>query len=352
MRDQIIVRRFEMNGKKLKIVFAVSTLTVAIAGHAQTKLLFNVFLPPGHVLQNVAHDWAADVEKATGNNVKIDFTAGNMAPPPQQLPAAASGIFDIAMTANTFIKSKAPLLEFVSLPFIVDNAESASVAYWRTYEKHFASKKQFPDVQLLSLFTTTGGQLYSVSDTPINSVDELKKRRMWAVPGEAADLLKNMGISPITSPAVQVSESVSRGVVDGCFGLSPDGAYQFKASPYTKVITWLPKSATVTGFSMFINKVKWASISEKDRNAIMALSGEALARRVGKAYEASATEALAKMKADGIKLVNADAGFYAALQKAAEPSFTEFEAVAAKAGLDGKAVLADFRAEYAAASKH
>jgi TRAP-type C4-dicarboxylate transport system substrate-binding protein len=339
----------------IRRLFNISLLAAAAAAAApalaETRLLFNVFLPPGHVLQNVAHAWAADVEKATGNNVKIDFTAGNMAPPPQQLPATASGIFDIAMTANPFIKSKAPLLEVASLPFLVDNAEAASVAYWRTYDKHFTSKRQFPDVQLLSLFTATGGQLYSLSDTPINSIDEMKKRRMWALPGEAADLLKNLGMSPITSPAVQVSESVSRGVVDGYYGMSPDGAYEFKASPYTKVITWLPKAATATGFSMFINKGKWASISEKDRNAILALSGEALARRVGKAYELAAADALAKMKADGIKVVNVDAGFYAALQKAAEASYAEFEGIAGKAGLDGKAVLADFNAEYAAAAK-
>lgn len=331
-------------------LIAIATAAAAPA-QAETKLLFNVFLPPGHVLQNVAHEWAADVEKATGNNVKIEFTAGNMAPPPQQLPATASGIFDMAMTANPFIKSKAPLLEVTSLPFLVSNAEASSVAFWRIYEKHFANKNQFPDVQLLSLFTATGGQLYSLSDTPINSIDELKSRKMWALPGEAADLLKNLGMSPITSPAVQVSESVSRGVVNGYYGMSPDGALDFKASPYTKVITWLPTASTATGFSMFINKGKWASIAEKDRKAILALSGEALARRVGKAYEQSAAEALAKMKASGIKVVDADPAFYAALQKAAEASYREFEGIAAKAGLDGKAVLADFKAEYAAAVK-
>ena len=206
-------------------------------------------------------------------------------------------------------------------------------------------------MQLLSVFNFTGGQLYSLSDTPINSMAELKGRKMWALPGEAADLLKNLDISPITSPAVKISESVSRGVVEGYYGLILDGAVDFKAAPYTKAITLFPSGATSSGFSMFINKRKFASLSEKDRAALMELSGEKLAARVGKAANASAAEALDQMKADGIKVVDVDPTFYAELQKAAEPSYKEFERIAAKAGLDGKAVLDDFKNEYKALAK-
>ncbi|TRZ67854.1 MAG: hypothetical protein D4S02_04540, partial [Rhodocyclaceae bacterium] len=221
----------------IRRLFQLALLAVAAVAatpaQAETTLLFNVFFPPGHFLQQVVRDWAVDVDKATGGSVKITFAAGNMAPPPQQLPGAASGIFDIAITADIFIKNKAPLLEVSQLPWLINDAEAASVALWRLYNKHFANKNQFPDVQLLSLFHFSGAQLYSLTDKPINSVDELKSRKMWALPGEAADLLKNLGMSPITSPAVQVSESVSRGVVDGYYGITNESATDFKVAPYT-----------------------------------------------------------------------------------------------------------------------
>ena len=334
----------------LSILAATAAFAMAPA-HAETRLMVNVFVPPSHFMHKVLRDWASDVEKATANNVKFDFAAGSLAPPPRQLQGVSSGIFDVAFSINPFIKSKAPLLEMSSLPWLVNDSEAASVAFWRTYQKHFASKNQFPDVQLLSVFNFSGGQLYSLSDTPINSMAELKKRKMWALPGEAADLLKNLNISPITSPAVQISESVSRGVVEGYYGLTMDGAVDFKAAPYTKSITLFPRGATASGFSMFINKGKWASLSEKDRAAILALSGEKLAARVGKAADASAAEGLAKMKTDGVKVVNADPAFFAELEKAGEPSYKQFESIAAKAGLDGKAVLDDFRKEYKSLAK-
>ncbi|HUY04897.1 MAG TPA: TRAP transporter substrate-binding protein DctP [Rhodocyclaceae bacterium] len=323
----------------------------ASPAQAQTKLLFNMFWPPSFFMTPVMHQWAAEVEKATAGRVQIEFAAGSLAPPPQQLSGVQSGIFDISVAANPFIKNKAPLIEFSSLPWLIQDAEAASVAMWRTYEKKLAGKKQFADVHLLSLFQSTGGELYSLSDTPIDSMNELKSRKMWALPGEAADLLKSIGMNPITSPAVQITESVSRGVVDGYYGLSLDGAASFKATPYTKVVTLFPLAATSTSFSLFINKAKWASLSEQDRAAIMSVSGEKMAALVGRASNKSATEALAKMKADGIKVVYATPAFYTAMQKAAVPSFKQYEAIAAKHGVDGKAVIDYFKKQYAALAK-
>ncbi|MGH8675262.1 MAG: TRAP transporter substrate-binding protein DctP [Burkholderiales bacterium] len=333
------------------IAFIALGLASASPAFAQSRLLFSVFLPPAHFLQATVRQWAADVEKATEGRVKIEFSAGSLAPPPQQMNAVQSGIFDIGVVANIFIKNKAPLIEFSTLPWLILDAEAASVGLWRTYEKSLAGKKQFTDVQLLSLFHFGAGHVYSTTDTPINSIEELKKRKMWALPGEAADLLKNLGISPVTSPAVQVSETVSRGVVDGVYGITLESLTDFKAAPYLKVLTLFPRGATSTSFSMFINKDKWSQLPERDRAAILSLSGEKMAARVGKAADKAAADALVKMKADGIKAIDADSAFYADLQKAAANSYTRFEGIAAKNGVDGKALLDEFRNHYQALAK-
>lgn len=332
-------------------VMLLALAAVTASARAETTLLFNVFFPPGHFVQKVAHDWAADVEKATGGEVKVEFAAGNMAPPPQQLAATASGIFDVSVTANLFIRNKAPLVQVSQLPWLVQDAEAASVALWRMYVEHFQNKNQYPDVQLLSLAHHTGGELYSLSDKPINSIDELKSRKMWALPGEAADLLKQLGMSPITSPAVQVSESVSRGVVEGYYGLTFDVSNDFKASPYTKVVTVFPLSATSTSFSLMINKGKWRALSEKNRAAIQSVSGEKFAIAMGQAANQASANALAKMKASGIKVVDVDPAFYAALQKAAEPAYEQYAAAATKFGLDGRALIAEFKTMYTSLTK-
>lgn len=88
----------------------------AVPAQAETKLLFNVFVPPGHFMHEVLKGWAQDVEKVTESRVDIEFAAGSLAPPPQQLQGVASGVFDVAFAINPTIKSKAPLLEVSSLP--------------------------------------------------------------------------------------------------------------------------------------------------------------------------------------------------------------------------------------------
>ena len=330
----------------------IGLAVIAAPAHAETKLLFSIFFPPSHFIHKVMHEWAADVQRVTDNRVTVDFAAASMAPPPQQMSAVQSDIFDVGFTANPFIKNKAPLIEFSSLPWLVSDAEAASVALWRVYQKSLADKKQFKDVQLLSLFHSAGGQLYSLNETPINSIAELKKRKMWALPGQAAGLLKNLGMSPVTTPAVKISEPVSRGVVEGYYGMSAEGALSFKASPYTKVVTMFPRAATSTSFSMFINKGKWAKISKKDQAAILSVSGEKLGARVGTTYDKAAAEALHKMQASGIKVIDADPDFYAAMQKAAGPNFKRFDALAAKNGIDGDALVAEFRKVYLGLTKH
>lgn len=324
-----------------------AALAIGVAIHAApafaaTTLLFNVFVPRSNHFHEVAAQWAEDVNKATNGEVRIQFTAGNMAPPPQQLEAVNSGVFDIAFIANIFLKNKAPLLQATMLPWLVKDSESASVALWNTYKKHIEPKAPFPDAHLLSLFHWEGGQLASISDTEINNVETLKSRKMWALPGPPADLLKELGMSPIATPAVQVGEMVSRGIVSGYVGIPPDIATDFKAAPYTKSITWFPRAITSTSFSMFINQSKWDSLSDKNKEAIMSVSGERLAALAGAASSKEMHAALDAMKQNGVKIVPADSSFYEVLQNAAQPQFDALKKEGEKAGVDTTAMLEDF----------
>lgn len=330
------------------VLAAAAQLTPA---YAKTTLLFNVFVPRSNNFHEVAKEWAQDVERVTDGEVKIRFTAGNMAPPPEQLEAVKSGVFDIAFMANIFLKSKAPLLQATMLPWLVEDSENASVALWRVYQKHIEPKAPFPDAHLLALYQNAGGQMGSLTDEPINSVDELVSRKMWALPGPPADLFKELGMSPVATPAVQVGEMASRGIVSGYAGIPPEIARDYKASPYTKSLTWFPRAMTSTSFSVFINRDKWNALSEEHRAAIMSVSGEKLAAKAGAASSNEMRLALEEMKDNGVKVVDADEAFYAALQNAATPQFDALYALGKQHDVDVDAMLKDFLAESGVASE-
>ena len=329
---------------------AVGAVIISSTSALQAKeLILNNFFPPTHFISGVLAQWSADIAKETDGRVTFVIPAGSLAAPPQQLSAVKSGIADAAMTANVFVQKQVPVLSYSSLPFLVDDAEAASVANWRTYEKYLEAKKPLKKygVEILSVYNFSGGHLYGLEDKPIESVEELKTKRLWALPGYTAQNIKNIGVSPITGPAVKISEVVAKGVVDAFFGISYESVTDFKASPYTKNIVRFPYSGTSTGFSLFINNRTWSRISDKDQATIRKLSGEALSRKVGIAAKEASLRALTQMEVEGIKVVPAKPELYKALKTAAKPLFVNFEEEADDFGVNGSDLLDYFSSQYA-----
>ena len=128
-------------------------------------------------------------------------------------------------------------------------------------------------------------------------------------------------------------------------------ALSFKLIPLIKHVTIVPEGLYNVSFVMLMNPAKWSQISEADRAAINKLSGEALARRAGKAWDATDAKSLKAMQEANIPIVTASPQFVAEIKSKTEGlEKTWIDKVKAK-GVDGAAVLAALRSEIAAAAK-
>ncbi|MEP1765522.1 MAG: TRAP transporter substrate-binding protein DctP [Sulfitobacter sp.] len=336
---------------KYALPFACALLSSAAAHAADTDLVMNIFLPEQHFLYGELTGWAEKVNEVTQGRVAITTPAGSLAPPNQQYGAVTSGVADIAVAANIFIQRKEPLVTFTMLPWLISNAEDASIALWETYEEDLSDKGLYEDVELLSLFHFAGGQAYTTDATPINSLDDMRGRKMWALPGASTKLLVETGISPVTTPAVQISEPVSSGVVSGVFGLSIESARDFRIGTYVKTITEFPSWVSSISFSMVMNSDKWDQISETDQKAISAISGGVFAQQVGVAADLAYNEARAEFVEAGVTFLQADDQFYSELQEASAALFEDFGTVAKKRDADGAALIQSFQAKLDEVSK-
>ncbi|MEK9645268.1 MAG: hypothetical protein VW547_06960 [Alphaproteobacteria bacterium] len=64
-------------------VIAVVALSASMAS-AETKLLFNRFVPPKHTFNTgMFEPWARDVAKATEGGMKVELPTSTLAPPPK-----------------------------------------------------------------------------------------------------------------------------------------------------------------------------------------------------------------------------------------------------------------------------
>lgn len=321
--------------------------TIPASAQAKTRLLVNCFWPASHfACREVLPHWLEEVERVTEGRVTGILPPKSVAPPPEQLAAVEKGLADVAVQFNGLIQNRVTGPLVAMQPFTgTHDAEQMSRALWATNRAFFPD--EFGTVHLLSQFVISPGELYSQNDTPINSVEELAGRKMWALPGPLAAIAKNLGSGVVSSPAVKSNEIISRGVVDGHLGLDPQAVRAFQLMPYTKSTTMFETAIYSTSFSVFINQDKWAEISAEDQAAIMSVSGEVLGAAFGARWNKAAEGAIAAYAEAGIEVVQADPAFEAALTEASVFVTEGWLKAASEAGIDGAAALDFYKAQLA-----
>lgn len=314
---------------------------------AETRLLVNCFWPASHhVCSEILPAWLEEVEAVTEGRVTGILPPTSVAPAPEQLASVERGLADVAVQFNGLIGNRVQGPLVAMQPFIGTNdAEQMSRALWATNREYFSS--EFDTVHLLSQFVISPGQLYSQTDVPINSIKELASRKIWALPGPLAEILKTLEAGVVSTSAVQSNEIISRGVVDGHVGLDAQAVRAFQLMPYTTSNTRFDRALYTTSFSVFINADKWAEISPEDQEAIMSVSGEELAANFGASWDVQNREAEAGYEEAGITVVAADPIFEAALREASAFVTEGWLASATEAGIDAQAALDFYKAQLA-----
>lgn len=304
---------------------------------AKTRLLVNCFWAPQHfVCKSILKTWGEWVEEATEGRVSISIPPKSVAPPPHQWASVEKGVVDAAVQFNGLVQNRITGPLVAMNPFIATTDSVAmSSALWETYQKYFSD--EFKGVKLLSMWVITPADLWSQTDTPVNSMADLKSRKIWALPGTNANIMKAIGAGVVAGPAVQANAIISRGVVDAYVGLSPTSVRDFQLIPYTKSMTKFKKRIYSTSFSFLMNSDKWVGISAEDQAAIMAVSGEKLARMASAHWIERDKTAAVLLAEKGITIVDAAPAFEAALIEAGKPLTQAWIKKANGKGIDGQA---------------
>lgn len=317
---------------------------------AQTTLNVSTWLPPTHVQNSVVWPtWAKSVEEATDGRVKvnIEYTSNN---PTQLFQMVEDGVTDAAFSFHGFVPGRFDLQEVVELPGLGVNAEAASAAHWRTYQKYFTESGEHEGLELLALFAH--GQGVIQTNFPVTSLDDLKGKKIRIGGGVQAEIGKRLGITPVAAPGNKVYELMQTGVVDGVFMPMTEQKSQRLVEVAPNVII-LPTGMYMGSFVMFINPDFMDSLSKEDAEAIRSVSGEKLSIMAGKSWDRADIEALEFAKANGgnIRELSADDPITIAYNEKTQGLDTEWLSRVADKGVDAKAALEMLRAEAKAYAK-
>ena len=317
---------------------------------AQVTLNVNAWVPPAHLLVNdITMPFCADVEKATQGRVKCNLLPKAVVAPPQTFDAVKDGLADLSFVVHGYTPGRFVLTDVAEFPFLGNTSEVVSVAYQRVYEKMLAKVDENKGVHVLAVFTHGPGQIYNTK-RPVNSLKDLDGLKIRVGGGMVNEIAKLLGTVPMLKPAPESYELLSQGVADGLF-FPKELVLSFKLVPLIKYTTYVPGGLYNVSFALIMNPAKWAQISKEDQAAINKLSGEALARRAGKAWDAVDARGEKALRDANVPIVTADAKFIAEIKdKTSGLEKAWFEKAKAK-GIDGPAVLKALKDEIASAAK-
>ncbi|GAB3480307.1 TRAP transporter substrate-binding protein [Marinomonas epiphytica] len=290
-----------MNFKKTLLWAACGTAVLASGmASAATTLHVATWLPPTSAQNAVVWPtWKKWVEEATEGRVKV-VIENYTGEPKTIFDAVEDGVYDAGFSVNAYIPGRFKLASVAEIPGGISSAEAGSVALWDTYDKYFKDSGEFIGLHLLALFVHGPGQLNTTF--PVNSLDDLKGKKMRVGGGVVNDLAALLEVTPISAPAPKSYELMQQGVVDGTF-LPTEQQKTLRISEVTTDLVLFPKGLYTTAFSIVMNEDTFAGLSAQDQEAIMSVSGEKLSQLAGAAWGAADQEGLAEAKARGVNVV-------------------------------------------------
>jgi TRAP-type transport system periplasmic protein len=252
-------------------------------------LKFHTFMAPMSNVWLLMHKpWMEKVEKDSGGRIKFEaYPAMQLGgTPPQLYDQARDGVVDVIWTLPGNTAGRFPRIEVFELPFMMNNAEATSKAYWEYFQTQCPD--EFKETQVIALHVHGPGMLHSATKQ-IKSVADLKGMKVRGPTRQVTKLLSSVGATPVGMPLPGIPDALSKGTIEAC-------AIPWEVVPSVKVheLTKFHSEFDNTGgalytttFVMAMNKAKYESLPADLKKVIDANSGAATSAALGKQQQAN-----------------------------------------------------------------
>ncbi len=260
-----------------------------LAGLAQqaVTLKFHTFMAPmSNVWLGMHKPWMEKVEKESAGRIKFEaYPAMQLGGTPVQLyDQARDGVVDIVWTLPGNTAGRFPRIEAFELPFVMNNAEATSKAYWEYFQTQCPD--EFKETQVLALHVHGPGMFHTVNKQ-IKSAADLKGLKMRGPTRQVTKLLASVGATPVGMPLPQIPDALSKGTIDGCV-IPWEVVPSVKVHELTKFHSEFPASSPAlytTTFVMAMNKARYDGLAPDLKKVIDANSGLATSAWLGKTQQ-------------------------------------------------------------------
>ena len=273
----------------LKTTAAVALGAPALSGLAQQSLTlkFHTFMAPqSNVWLSMHKPWMEKVEKESGGRIKFEgYPAMQLGGTPVQLyDQAKDGVVDIVWTLPGNTAGRFPRIEAFELPFMMNDAEATSKAYWEYVQT--VAPDEFKDTQVLALHVHGPGVIHT-TDKAIKSVADLRGTKIRAPTRQVTKLMGALGATPVGMPLPSIPDALSKGTINGCV-IPWEVVPSVKVQELTKFHAEFDPaggSLYTTTFVMAMNKAKYGALAPDLKKIIDNNSGLATSAWLGKTQQ-------------------------------------------------------------------
>lgn len=318
----------------------------AMAGGALAQdvtLRLSNWLPPTHpIVSDIMVPWSEQVAEATEGRVEVQILDAALGPPPAHFDLAATGAADLTFSVHGYTPGRFVLNELAELPFLTPNSEALSVAYWRLFEEKLAEHGEHSGVKVLGVWGHGPGHLFTTR-RDVTPLDALEGARIRVAGSITNQLVEEMGMVSMQAPSSEAYELLSNNVADGI-------VFPYESIPFFRLDDLVSNALRVEGglynvsFFFVMNEGRWNSLSEEDQAAIESVSGEAVSRMAGQAWDRADAEGLAVLE-DKVNFHDATEEEMERIREAADVIYDGVRERVSERGVDFDAAVEFLQAE-------
>lgn len=297
-----------MNGKLTTTLVAAVIAFVSMAAVAADA---NAEKPEKHVLKIASlapkgSTWAKsfdktnrDIQKATNGEVSLKIYAGGvMGDEGAMVRKMRTGQLDGGAVTSVGMGDIETKILVLQLPLMFKNY--GELDYVRD-KMSPTFKKLLADKGFILLHWGDVGFNYVFSNTPVSTVGDIKKTKMWVWDADpiSKSVMEVAGVNGTLLGVPDVLPSLQTGVIDA-YANSPYGAVALQWHTKATHVTNLKLAMTIGG--LIISKKSWEKIPEKHRKVILEIA-QKNGKKLLKDIRRDNKKAIKTIKGEGIKMV-------------------------------------------------
>ncbi|MCP3870656.1 MAG: C4-dicarboxylate ABC transporter [Gammaproteobacteria bacterium] len=283
----------------LRTLLFFLSLAICLPTQAAT-LKIATLLPDGTSWMKAMRAGAKEIEQRTAGRLKLRiYPGGVMGNDKSVLRKIRIGQLHGGVLSTSSFADIYGDIQVYSLPFLFRNFE----------EVDYVRKRMDPllidglsKAGYVSFGLSEGGFVYLMSQYPINRVNDLRKRKVWAPEGDKISLIsfKSMGVTPIQLPITDVLTGLQTGLID-TIGASPVAAIALQWHTRIKYVTDQP--ILYLYGTLVITKKSLARLSRSDRSILNEVLTETF-QQINRDTRKDNGGARAALASQGIKFVH------------------------------------------------